>query len=574
VGNRVLLVALTLLLAAATERAPTTSAADPPIAFHCALDATCPQIVIAGDPPATLGAGPAPFRGYGDPSLEYDPSTETVWLSYSWLDMLVSDPGPPPVIDFGVRTHLAQSNDGGATFSFVRAVSETEPITHPDSAAGGWTIHEVSTLVREAPGAWQTLWLTYFDPFGPPPQGTDHRSDFYYTRSLSTTPGGAGDVATPWIRGTSTSPSFGAVHNLSTIPQLSDCVAFTEPALFAHGGATYLASNCVVFAGGIRRDDLERLVLLRRETNGYSYVGALIDYADALDLGATRLEQADLTLSRDGRVLLIATPIVSGGNPEHLGCVVFEVSDIAAAQVLRDGNGDAVQLARFTGDDTSSVGPGACTYDPASASGLLLVSHTFTANPFDLEFKLRATGIHPGTADADADGLVDSVETPCGSDPLAAASVPERIDGPFAGVDDDGDAQTDEPLPPGASSYDCDGDGYIGAGEDHVYSNLGPRDQDACGNDGWPADLVSTGPSANRITLTDLSSFIAPLPRKLNTDPGDPGYDVRWDLVTGNGGAPPKDIALTDISNITLLKPPMLGGNVRAFSGPVCPWPP
>ncbi len=59
----------------------------------------------------------------------------------------------------------------------------------------------------------------------------------------------------------------------------------------------------------------------------------------------------------------------------------------------------------------------------------------------------------------------------------------------------------------------------------------------------------------------------------MGTDPGDPGYDVRWDLIAGNGPALPKDISLTDISNITTLYPPMLLG-VRAFGGPLCPWTP
>ena len=82
----------------------------------------------------------------------------------------------------------------------------------------------------------------------------------------------------------------------------------TEPALFVHAGVTYLASNCAVFIGGVRRDDLERLVLLKQEANGYSYVGQLLDYADALYLGGTRFEQADLAYAQNGAILLIGTP--------------------------------------------------------------------------------------------------------------------------------------------------------------------------------------------------------------------------------------------------------------------------
>ena len=196
--------------ASAGSTAPDASAiSDPvpaaPITFYCAFDASCPEILVVGDPHATLGGSPAPFRGYGDPSLELDPDTGTLWLSYTWLDVLISDPGPPPVIDFGVRTHLARSDDGGATFTFVRQVNDFTAIQHPDTGEDGWTQHEVSTLVREGPGAWQLLWLTYFDPFGTP-----ERFDYYYQRSLASSPANLGDMPVPWAQGYGTSPSWGS----------------------------------------------------------------------------------------------------------------------------------------------------------------------------------------------------------------------------------------------------------------------------------------------------------------------------------------------------------------------------
>jgi len=185
------------------------------------------------------------------------------------------------------------------------------------------------------------------------------------------------------------------------------------------------------------------------------------------------------------------------------------------------------------------------------------------------------------SGDFDGDLLSDQTEYFCGSPRNDAAKRPERLDGAFAGDDDDGDTMVDEPLPGGSASFDCDGDGYRGDGpgignisEKRMYMAAGTtNDQDPCGGSGWPADLATTGPSLNRINLTDVSSFVSGSPRKFGTDPGDLGYDVRWDLVTGNGAAPPKDISLTDLTNITTLLPPMLFG-VKAFGGPVCPWPP
>jgi len=172
--------------------------------------------------------------------------------------------------------------------------------------------------------------------------------------------------------------------------------------------------------------------------------------------------------------------------------------------------------------------------------------------------------------DADGDYIPNTSELSCGSNAFTAASRPERLDGPFTGIDDDGEALVDEPLPGSATDFDCDGDGYKGSAEDHVFGGAGGRDQDACGNDGWPADL-SGGGSLNKITLTDLTSFLAPVPKKLNTNPGDAGYDVRWDLVPGAPAG--KQINLVDMTSTLTVRPAMLGG-VKAFSGPVCPWPP
>ena len=78
--------------------------------------------------------------------------------------------------------------------------------------------------------------------------------------------------------------------------------------------------------------------------------------------------------------------------------------------------------------------------------------------------------------DDDNDGVSDVAEPPCGGDPLDITPPllrPERVDGIlFAGVDDDGDTAIDEALPVGGAGFDCDGDGYTGTAEDHVYSYI------------------------------------------------------------------------------------------------------
>lgn len=366
-----------------------------PVTFHCSKDASCPEVLITGDPHSEVNSAPDPFRGYGDPSLEYDAATGTLWMAYSWLNTQVSDPGPPAVFDLGVRTRLARSDDHGASFTFVRTVNDMQMEAHPDTGAMGWSTHEVSTLVKEPTGSWQIMWLKYFNPFGTVP-GVDERQEFLYWRTTATTPDLLGDNSAVWGTFAATSPSWGAPFDFNTIPELADCALQTEPALFAFNGETYLATSCLVADGTGRRTDLERIELLQQTPAGYSYVGTILDGQDAADLGVDTIEQADISVARDGSILLVVTPIILGADPAHQGCMVFSFDDFATASLARDTNGVAVPRAIITADG-NSLGPGLCTYDANSETGVLLVITTVTGGgaTTDIEFSLHATGIHP-----------------------------------------------------------------------------------------------------------------------------------------------------------------------------------
>ena len=139
---------------------------------------------------------------------------------------------------------------------------------------------------------------------------------------------------------------------------------------------------------------LERLVLLKQIANRYSYVGDILDAQDAADLGVDVIQQADIAVARDGSIILIVTPIILGADPSHQGCVVFEFDDFAAGTLFRDTNGRAVPRTVISSDG-NGLGPGLCTYDANSDTGVLLVITTVTNNGADVEFSLRATGVHP-----------------------------------------------------------------------------------------------------------------------------------------------------------------------------------
>jgi subtilisin-like proprotein convertase family protein len=203
---------------------------------------------------------------------------------------------------------------------------------------------------------------------------------------------------------------------------------------------------------------------------------------------------------------------------------------------------------------------------------------------------------NPGQEDADEDSLgdpcdpnddndtiFDAAESACGSDPLDAGSVPERADVPG---DENGDTLADEPLPPGAEAHDCDGDGFIGSDEGWITTS----DQDPCGNEGWPADLVE---NSNKLNIADFNSFLRPgAPNDGHFDdsvgPGlswayfghtvpDAGRvnEERWDLVP-DGSINIADMnALNPGVDATTSRPPMFAGQPAFFTNlGQCPWSP
>jgi hypothetical protein len=190
----------------------------------------------------------------------------------------------------------------------------------------------------------------------------------------------------------------------------------------------------------------------------------------------------------------------------------------------------------------------------------------------------------PNGSDPDADGdkVNNTDESNCGGYPLDGSLRPERIDGPFAGVSDDGDAQIDEPLPPGAGAYDCDGDGYTGTTE----ASITTSDRDACGSDGWPNELAN---GDNRLNVADINSFLFPL----GTNDGHGAFayfghtvpdagrvnEERWNLDIAGAGA--GLITIADLNalnpgvNAPTSRPPMFGGLPAFFTNVgQCPWPP
>jgi len=139
-------------------------------------------------------------------------------------------------------------------------------------------------------------------------------------------------------------------------------------------------------------------------------------------------------------------------------------------------------------------------------------------------------------------------------------------------ANNDGDAYGDD------CDADDDNDGYDDAAE----AAIGTVATVNCGlhtttppiySLAWPADVfsgVSIPETTDRVTIGDLSSFVAPV-RYLGTNVGTHPGDARWDISPGPGPLP-VDINVIDLSTLVAGptgNPSMFGG-ARAFSGPAC----
>jgi hypothetical protein len=361
----------------------------------------CPLVPIAGDSASSTRS----FSGFADPAVVADPITpDRLWLAYSFLE------GKPargangrPVGVPHVSTHLARSDNAGASWRFERVLWDSELAEDPERRGPpsyfGSETPSLAVVQQGGRTAWFSVRLSYFL------EAATAYEPRYVTgwtmrvaRAMGPSPAALASAPETVLGVSTTAAAYGANVDLNTLsPQLGDCAMWNNPVVAIESARLHLMAECLVFNGAEIDLDRTRMVVLSTEADGqpeawrWRYDGVLADRALAQAVGGERLVSATIVRGADGALLFISTPQIGSGMIGK-GCVVMELDSLAPPRVRRDATGVPVLRARQTSRADRRFRTGACTYHPASATGMITVAADTRRG---LRSALRATGMRP-----------------------------------------------------------------------------------------------------------------------------------------------------------------------------------
>jgi hypothetical protein len=406
-----MIAALVLLLLATLQGGPV-----PPPRIDCAGQA-CPALEIDGDAPARLPNGrPSPFRGFADASVRRDPDSGELWMAYARPSVEVTRAGGQrrgerarsrPQVD----TRLAASTDGGVTWRARGALWSPAPARSPAGEGGHWS-HEVPNLLPVR-GSTGTVWFGARLQYFLPDEGGFQRrppESFRILLGRAASPRELAQAPAARLGSMATDPKWGMDVNLAGLSERTrHCRLWNEPALHHDGRELFLALSCMAFRN--RLPDLARsdLVVFATSAQGdpstwtWRFAGILAAAREASELGGERLTQVDLARRRDGTLIAVVTPDTwneGAGDFVHHGCRVVAVEAFEGGlRLRRDAMGSLELLATVVASDAGPAGTAACTYEPASATGVILTKRDKVgggiSHAASLVASLHATRVHP-----------------------------------------------------------------------------------------------------------------------------------------------------------------------------------
>ena len=371
-----------------------TSAAKPDAAPDAARDAAADVAIDAPFCPTPAAIDPttaadvtiasdAPAEGIFDPSLVYPAGAAAGAMAYSAVPDQMT-----------IRTHLAVSSDGGASWTYVAeanvpeaaSIASSDATECPGGTCTGNLISEVPSLVYDAdePDAakkWKLFAHRYLVGAG---VALHYRLG---TITLQTAPAPDGPWTAPakWIGWNSSSAysSTGVQVNASSLPGTSDCIALTEPGALWLPGVLDVAVGCVYVDAGAAKIRVE---LLRSTDHAasFAHVATLLRPEDATCFApGASINAADL-FATNGTEYVAATPSDATG---YHGCLVFALADPATGALHRDGSGRAIVTREIT--TTTGQFSGACTF--ADGAGGYAMDVGFFADA--RKFRIARAGI-------------------------------------------------------------------------------------------------------------------------------------------------------------------------------------
>lgn len=398
-----------------TSTASTTATITNPGTFsvNCTRTPTaapCSMININGDASSSGG-----FSGYADATIRQDPLTGALWMAYSWPHTTTSS---THVID----THLASSSDGGVTWNYAGALYTSQ--LDPASTTAGYMSHEVMNLYPQVVSG-VTYWYGIHSVYDVPPGGAPgtsepytHRWELVYASSTGSV-GPMALVSTTDIeylgdQGNTQTGTWPIAQNLSSLVSGS-CGDTYEPSLTIASGSLYLFLSCTNSGG-----PSQYFYAVFKAPNptstapnwSWSYVGSFAVSSDAKSivnyLGATNdpyITQMDVTPSNvPGKLFAIATDAFNATSGKNgMGCVAMELANIDPPQLVYNSQGQVQVDAALTSSDSTSTGPGSCTYSPYSGTGMIIADRHTLANGslssvFDQSYVFPAIGGQSSTS--------------------------------------------------------------------------------------------------------------------------------------------------------------------------------
>jgi hypothetical protein len=351
-----------------------------------AQPATCPvpneveiaeasELIVTGDSGSSMGIF--------DASIVYPAGATRGVMSYS------SVPDQETI-----RTRIAVSEDGGASWAFVAqpnapepaVLPSTDPVECPGGACAGNLISEVSSIVEDPDDpAPARRWKLFAHRYLVGPGVALHYRIGTISLQTAPAPGGPWSAPAKLIGWPSPSPysSEGVLLDVSDLPGLDDCLVLTEPGALWHDGALHLAVGCVHLDGAEPRIRIE---LLRSEDHAASWsaAGTLLRPEDATCLSPGASINAGELFADGDSVHVAATPSDATG---YHGCLVAPIADLARAELARRGDGRPVLTRTIAAEP--AVFAGACSFAAGGGGYVMNVGLLDQAR----RFRIMRTGL-------------------------------------------------------------------------------------------------------------------------------------------------------------------------------------